>query len=152
VKQLPDGKQRLDFFDEVYGIYNKSGAPAALEAFNRDTFAVEDQSFFGRLPDVSDASVRADVVYWFEHEPRQYPRVDFDLDALKARSDRITVAAGQASRDYPLHRVCTGLAARLGRNLTELPGGHKGYATHAVAFASALVGVLAGTKAAAGLN
>lgn len=143
MKQLPDGQAWLEFFAEVYDTYAKSGIRPALEIFNRKTFAVEDQQFFARLRDSSDPAVRANVVYWFEHELRQYTRAEFDLDALRTHSDRIAVAAGRISRGHPLHDVCTVLAERLGRQLTELPGGHTGYATHAPEFASALVDVMA---------
>jgi pimeloyl-ACP methyl ester carboxylesterase len=149
VKQLPDGRRWLDFFDEVYGTYGKSGIKTALEVFKQKTFPVEDQLFFARLRDVGRPAVRADVVYWFEHELRQYTAVDLDLSALRAHSGRVTVAAGRASRGYPLHGVCTELAGKLGQHLTELPGGHTGYATHVAEFASALADVLARTKAAA---
>jgi pimeloyl-ACP methyl ester carboxylesterase len=149
MKQLPDGRRWLDFFDDVYDIYSKSGIQPALNAFNQKTFAVEDQAFFARLRDVSKPAVRDSVVYWFEHELRQYTRVDFDLDALKAQRDRITVAAGRASRGYPLHGVCTELARKLSQDVVELPGGHTGYATHADEFASALLDLLAGMEAAA---
>jgi hypothetical protein len=61
----------------------------------------------------------------------------------------LTVAAGRASRGYPLHGVCTELARKLGQNLTELPGGHTGYATHAAEFATALIDVLGAMEPAA---
>jgi len=149
MKQLPDGRRWLEFFDGVYGVYGRSGIQAALELFNEKVFAVEDQVFFAHLRDVGRPAVRADVVYWFEHELRQYPAVDLDLEALKAHSDRVTVAAGRASRGHPLHGVCAELARKLGQELTELPGGHTGYATHVLEFASALADVLAGPEAAA---
>jgi acetyltransferase/esterase len=144
MEQLPDGQQWLAFFDEVYDIYSKTGIQSALDMFNQKTFPVQDQSFFARVRDISQPPIRANVVYWFEHELRQYPRVDFDLDVLTAYSDRITVAAGRDSCGHPLHDVSKELAKKLGQNLTELPGGHTGYATHAAEFARALVDVFAG--------
>ena len=148
MKQLPDGEQWLSFFDEVYDISTTAGIQPALDAFNQKMFAVEDQAFFARLRDLGQPGVRAAVEYWFEHELRQYPRVDLDLAVLTTQSDRITVAAGSASRGHPLHAVCTTLASKLGQNLTELPGGHTGYATHPAEFASGLVDALAEMEAA----
>ena len=149
MEQLPDGRHWLEFFDGVYELYRRSGIGPALDVFNQTTFAIEDQMFLARLRDVSQPEVRDDVVYWFEHELRQYTRVRFDLRALREYSDRITVAAGRASYGHPLHSVCRELARNIGQDLVELPGGHTGYATRSDEFASALLDVLATMRKAA---
>lgn len=142
MKQLPDGQHWLDLCDKVYGIYRESGIQPALDLFNREFFPPEDIAFFARLRDISQPPVRAAVEYWFEHELRQYTAVDLAIDTLKTRSGRVAVATGRDSRGYPLHEVCARLADGLGLQLTELPGGHTGYATHAAEFAPALVDLL----------
>jgi pimeloyl-ACP methyl ester carboxylesterase len=87
--------------------------------------------------------VRANATYWFEHELRQYPAADLDLNALNARADRIVPAAGRESRGRPAHEVSVELAGKLGRDLVELPGGHIGFVTHPAQFARELVQALA---------
>ena len=136
MKLLPDGQRWLDLCDKVYDIYRKSGIPPALDLFNRELFPPQDVAFFALLRDISQPPVRAAVEYWFEHELRQYTAVDLAIDTLKAHAGRIAVATGRDSRGYPLHDVCSKLANRLGQILTELPGGHTGYATHAAEFAA----------------
>jgi len=142
MKQVPDGASWLALCDETYRIYKDDGIPPALDLFNRAMFPPQDVAFFAHLRDISQPAVRAAVEYWFEHELRQYTAVDLPIEALLHSADRIVVAAGRDSRGHPLHDVGTNLAAALGQTLTELPGGHTGYATHAPAFASELVDLL----------
>ena len=74
--------------------------------------------------------IRANAIYWFEHELREYPAVNLDLDVLGARYDRIVPMAGRESRGYPCYEVNVELGKKLGRKLIELPGGHIGFLTH----------------------
>jgi hypothetical protein len=80
-----------------------------------------------------------------EHELRQYPAVDLDLDALKAHADRIVPAAGRESRGYPCYEVNVELGKKLGRDLIELPGGHTGYVAHPAELACEVVQAFART-------
>ncbi len=143
MKQLPDGQHWLDLCDKVYDIYRRRGIPPALDLFNREIFPPQDVAFFARLRDISQPPVRAAVEYWFEHELRQYTAVDLEIDTLARHAGRIAIAAGRDSRGYPLHEVCSRLASTLRQALTELPGGHTGYATHAAEFAPSLAELLA---------
>lgn len=143
IKQLPDGQQWIDLCDEVYDLYQQSGIPPALELFNDKFFPPQDVAFLTLVRDISQPQIRAAVEYWFEHELRQYTAVDLPIDTLQAHAGRITVAVGHDSRGYPLHDIGTNLATTLGQDLPELPGGHTGYATHAAAFAPALLDLLA---------
>jgi acetyltransferase/esterase len=87
----------------------------------------------------------ANATYWFEHELRQCPAVDLDLDALRAHADRIVLAVGRESRGHPAYRVNVELGKKLGRDVTKLPGGHVGYLTQPAEFAHELVQALGGT-------
>src|SRR3546814_6948582 len=57
--------------------------------------------------------ILGNATYWFEHELRQYPAVDLDLDALKVHADRIVLMAGRESRGYPAHEVSVEMANKL---------------------------------------
>jgi hypothetical protein len=85
----------------------------------------------------------ANTVLWFEHELRQYPAANLDIDALTAHADRILPAVGRESRGYPCYEVTWELGRKLGRDGAELPGGHLGCMTHSVEFATRLVRALA---------
>jgi pimeloyl-ACP methyl ester carboxylesterase len=152
MKQLADGQQVLDFLEEVYDLYKKSGIPPAIALFNDKLFPPETIEHFARLRNTSLPGVRAAVAYWFEHELRQYCAADLDIDTLTVNAGRIAVAAGQGSRGYRLHEVSSNLAKKLGQSLTELPGAHTGYATRAAEFAPALLGLFAGIDARSSLR
>src|SRR3546814_2100127 len=62
------------------------------------------------LPICIKKYILGNATYWFEHELRQYPAVDLDLDALKVHADRIVLMAGRESRGYPAHEVSVELA------------------------------------------
>lgn len=147
MKQLADGQQVLDSFDEVYDLFKKSGIRPAFELFENKLFPRETIEHFARMRDPSLPGVRAAIEYWFEHELRQYCAVDLDIDTLKENAVRIAVAAGRGSLGYPLHELSANLAKKLGQPLAELPGAHTGYATRAAELAPALLDLLAAIDA-----
>jgi pimeloyl-ACP methyl ester carboxylesterase len=138
VRLLPDGQQWVDFFFSVYDLYRQSGMEPALTMFREHAFAESDRQVMARARNPkNDEVVRANATYWFEHELRQYPAVQIDLDALKVHTDRIVPVAGWESRGYPCYEVSVELGKTLGRDVIELPGGHIGFVTHPAAFARA---------------
>jgi hypothetical protein len=84
----------------------------------------------------------ANAVYWFEHELRQYPPVDLDLDALTDHTEQILPAVGREASGYPAHEVAVVLGRKLGRDVVELPGGHVGCIAHPAEFARELIQAL----------
>jgi pimeloyl-ACP methyl ester carboxylesterase len=146
VRQLPDGQKWLDFFVGLYDLYRQSGMEPALKKFREQAFAESDRQVMAHAMDPKNSEyILANATYWFEHELRQYPAVDLDLDALTAHADRIVPAAGRESRGYPCYEVNVELAKKLGRDLIELPGGHVGYVTQPAEFAHEFVQALART-------
>jgi pimeloyl-ACP methyl ester carboxylesterase len=143
VRLLANGQKWIDFFSEVYDLYHQSGMEPALKKFREQAFAELDRQAMARAPK-NECSL-ADATYWFEHELRQYPAVDLDLDAFKAHADRIVLTAGRESRGYPCYEVSVELGKKLGRDLIELPGGHVGILTQPVEFAREFVRALART-------
>jgi acetyltransferase/esterase len=141
MKLLRDGQRWVDFFFGVYDLYRQRGIEPALEKFREQTFADSDLQAMARAP--KNEYTLGNANYWFEHELRQYPAVDLDLDALKARADRIVLVAGRESRGYPTYEVNVELGKKLGRELIELPGGHIGHLTQPAAFAREFVQALA---------
>jgi pimeloyl-ACP methyl ester carboxylesterase len=133
MRYLPDGQKWLDLFSEDYDLYRESGVDSALALFREHAFPVSDQQVMARAPR-NDAN----AAYWFEHELRQYPAVELDLDALKAQADRIVLAAGREGAGYPAHDVVAELGNVLGRDVIELPGGHVGCVAHPAEFAREL--------------
>lgn len=138
VRQLLDGQQWVDFFAEVYELYRRSGIEPALTRFREHAFPESDRQVMARAP-----RNEANATYWFEHELRQYPWVDLDLDALHAHANRILLAVGRESRGYPCREVTAELGRKLGRDVLELPGGHVGCMAHPADFTRELREALA---------
>jgi pimeloyl-ACP methyl ester carboxylesterase len=146
VRQLPDGQSWLDFFAGLYDLYRQSGMKPALERF-REAFAASDQRVLAaRAGDRANGRyATANAAYWFEHELRQYPAVDLDLDALHAQADRIVPVGGRESHGRPAYEVNVELGRKLSRNVIELPGGHLGCVAHPAEFARELLRALVRT-------
>jgi pimeloyl-ACP methyl ester carboxylesterase len=143
VRQLPDGQRWLDFFAGVYDLYRQRGPTPALESFGQ-VFADSDRRVLAAIARAGggDRQVTANAAYWFEHELRQYPAVELDLDALRARADRIVLVGGRESRGRPAFDVNLELGRRLGLGVVELPGGHLGFIARPAEFARELVAAL----------
>ena len=114
VRLLTDGQKWIDFFFGVYDLYRQSGIEPALEKFRVKAFAESDRQAMARA--LKNEYTLVNATYWFEHELRQYPAVDLDLNALKAHADRIVLMAGRESRGYPCYEVNVELGKKLGRN------------------------------------
>jgi pimeloyl-ACP methyl ester carboxylesterase len=140
VRQLLGGQKWVDFFFAVYDLYRQSGMELALEKFREHAFAESDRKHMAGAP--KNEYTFSNATYWFEHELRQYPAVDLDLDGLKAHADRIVLVAGRESLGYPTYEVNVELGKKLGRELIELPGGHIGFISQPAEFSRELVQLL----------
>nr|WP_235214929.1 hypothetical protein [Rhodococcus opacus] len=135
MKQLPDGREWLEFFAGLYDLYRQSGIGPALQKFREHTFAESDRQAMARAGNAQNERVVANATYWFEHELRQYPAVDLDLGTLATYADRIVPMAGRESHGHPAYEVSVALGRKLGREVVELPGGHIGCVTRPAEFA-----------------
>ena len=140
VRQLPDGQKWVDFFAGIYDLYRQYGIEPALNKFRQHAFAESDRQVMARAP-----KNEANATYWFEHELRQYPAVDLDLDTLTAHADQIVPVVGRESLGRPTYEVNVELGKKLGQDVIELPGGHVGYVTQSAEFAREFVQSLART-------
>ncbi|MEV5375839.1 alpha/beta hydrolase [Streptomyces nondiastaticus] len=138
---LPDAARHAAYFEEVYATFRREGVPAALDRLR--------VIFSGRpsppLPEVADNSA-----YFLSHVLLPSTRCVPDVTALAVVADRVVPAGGEGSRTHDVHRPVTVLAQQLGREVTEFPGGHAGYATQPAPFAAQLAAVLAGAQPALG--
>lgn len=137
MRLLPDGDEWIGVFDKLYELYRTAGVEPAQKAFRERVFPASDLAIMARAPR-NDAN----AAYWFEHELRQYPRTELDLEALAAHADRILPALGRDGGGHPCHAATVELAGRLGRPLIELPGGHIGFHAYPTRFARDLTHAL----------
>ena len=141
VRLLPDGDQWLAFFDSLYDTYRGSGVDPALKRFAEGT------GITGRPPNPAASNEvnpfeAGNDQYWFERELRQYTRVDLDVDVLATQADRLMLAGGRESKEQVSYQPNTVLAAKLGKSIVDLPGGHLGYLTHPTELARELLDTL----------
>ena len=67
----------------------------------------------------------ANVTYWMEHELRQYPRVELDLDALAAHARQLVLAEGRDAQDKLAYQPNKVLARQLGLDLVDALAFHR---------------------------
>jgi acetyltransferase/esterase len=125
---LPDAASWLASFDGVYDTYRKDGIPAAMHQFASKVLVNADHQLLERaMRERANEYTMANAAYWMEHELRQYPRVELDLDALAARAGQLVLAGGCDSHDQMTYQPNKVLAQKLGLDLVDLPGGHLGF-------------------------
>jgi pimeloyl-ACP methyl ester carboxylesterase len=141
VKLLADGQHWIDVFLGLYQQYLDLGPQHALRGFRDQILAESDRLALARAMGeaAGGKSVMTNTRYWFEHELRQFPAVDLDLDPLKALADRIVLTVGCDSFGFPAHDATQELAKRLGRKVIVMPGGHLGFLSEPVEFADMLL-------------
>jgi pimeloyl-ACP methyl ester carboxylesterase len=140
VTLLADGQHWIDFFLGLYQQYVASGPQPALGAFQSRVLAESDRQALARARDATGgAAALTNAKYWFEHELRQYPAAELELDALKVLADRIVLAVGRDSVGFPAHEATVALGKCLGRKVVAMPGGHLGFLSQPVDFADALL-------------
>jgi acetyltransferase/esterase len=142
---LPEAAKWWAFFDGVYDTYRKDGVPKAIHQFaSRVVGSVDRQVIERAMTKHANESTMANAAYWMEHELRQYPRVELDLDALAAHARQLVPACGRDSQDQMTSQPNKVLARQLGLNLVELPGGHLGFMASPTEFAKELMNALGG--------
>jgi pimeloyl-ACP methyl ester carboxylesterase len=147
VTLLPDGREWLDFFDQVHAKAAESGVTEAMRFFGeRVGMGVGPSIPHGvELPlpvrEMLDR-MQHNLAFFIENELRQYASAQPDFDALARLGDRLILAGGADSRDHVPYRPNLVIAERLGLAVHDLPGDHIGYAQQAAEFAPALMKLL----------
>jgi pimeloyl-ACP methyl ester carboxylesterase len=143
VNLLPDAAYWRAFFDGVYDTYRQSGVPKAMHQFASGTVgSVDHQVMEHAMREHTNEYTLSNARYWMEHELRQYPRVELDLDTLAAHAERIVLAGGRDSQDQLPYQPNRVLAQKLGRDIVNLPGGHIGFVSYPAEFAKELMNAL----------
>ncbi len=119
-------------------LFHRDGVLAALRKFIEFTGVRRD----GREADAEvfrpTAATTANAEFFFACDAPAVRGYRLDLEKLRKSPVRIVPAAGSTNRDVWLHQCGRGLAAQLGQNLVEFPGGHGAFSSHPRGFASKL--------------
>jgi pimeloyl-ACP methyl ester carboxylesterase len=154
VELVPDAEHVKAVLDDVYATYRRAGVQVAMARFTEQIFGESGL----RRPDLPPgatlpqpvvdmmARMQTNLLFWMEHELRQYPRYLPDFEALRAMSGKLVLAGGEASRDTFPYRPNLNLAERLALKVVDFPGDHTGYVIEPVGFATRLAEILSATR------
>jgi pimeloyl-ACP methyl ester carboxylesterase len=86
--------------------------------------------------------IRANVMFWFEFELRQYTSEVVNLELLAKEKEKYVPMAGVESGNGPGVGPISVIGRMMGKEVVRVPGGHIGYTTNTEAFADALLELL----------
>ena len=132
VELLPDAAQVRAQIQDIYDTYRAEGSDKAMVKF------MAHAGLFGEPSEQADAPrwepspeqmarMRAANDVFLAHLIRPTTRYRPDIEALRAASTRIVVAAGATSTGQLANRTAMALADRLGTPVAEFPGDHGGF-------------------------
>ncbi|WP_067563109.1 alpha/beta fold hydrolase [Nocardia acidivorans] len=139
-------------YDEVYRIYRREGAAAAMGRFVTGAGLGGRPGNGAAVPESPEAAeslrqrlerVRHNADTFLAHRLVPICGYEPDLDALRATGIRIVVGVGAASGGSLPADTALALGRALGAEPVTFPGGHAGAATHPAAFALRLRELLA---------
>jgi pimeloyl-ACP methyl ester carboxylesterase len=118
--------------------FRREGADAGFKRF----VALAAVDYNDREPDAAlsppTSKTEANLSFFFTHDSPAVRRHRLDLSALAASATRIVPAVGQSAVGSAPYRATEALAARLGKDPVEFPGGHTGWLLRPKGFATKL--------------
>jgi pimeloyl-ACP methyl ester carboxylesterase len=142
---LPDEfrVQGAALFQHVYDTYRAHGPEEAISVFASGFGEGGDGPVMRFCMDSKRGDeIRANVMFWFEFELRQYTSEAVNMELLAAEKNKYVPMAGVESGNGPGVAPISVIAQILEKELVRVPGGHIGYTTSSEAFAGALSRVL----------
>ncbi len=132
IELLPDREQVRAQIEDIYDTYRADGVDQAMAKFMAHAGLGEAPGQEAGAPRWEPspeqlATMRAATDVFLAHLIRPTTRYRPDVEALRAVSTRIVVAAGATSEGQLAHRGAVALADRLGTPVVEFPGDHGGF-------------------------
>jgi len=132
VELLPDAAQVRAQIQDIYDTYRAEGSDKAMVKFMAHAGLFGEPSEQAGAPRWEPspeqmARMRAANDVFLAHLIRPTTRYRPDIEALRAASTCIVVAAGATSTGQLANRTAMALADRLGTPVTEFPGDHSGF-------------------------
>lgn len=142
VDVLPDAATAHAFFEDVHTTFTTDGQIAALRLFTGGLGLDEDDQPAPEdlRPEYRHAIERmlGNANTFFAHKLLPFTRYRPDLDALRDVAGKLVPAAGADSAEHLPARPIGVIADAIGWPVVTFPGGHTGYASHPVQFATLL--------------
>ncbi|MFD0000189.1 alpha/beta hydrolase [Nocardia sp. NPDC127526] len=140
---LPDAEAQSAFVEEVYTLFRTAGPGAAgarfLEGIGGTMKPMPDPAGLPSRAAAMIGRLMANGPLMMEHELRQFTSYVPDIEALRPVADRLVPASGRETGTQLPARPAAVLAAELGLEVTEFPGGHSGFTDEPAAFTRRLV-------------
>jgi pimeloyl-ACP methyl ester carboxylesterase len=132
VELLSDSAQLRDQIQDIYDTYRAEGADQAMGKFMAHaglggTPGQEADAPRWEPSPEQMARMRATTDVFLAHLIRPTTEFKPDIEALRAASTHIVVAAGATSKGQLAHRSTVALADQLGTPVVEFPGDHGGF-------------------------
>ncbi|KAK2688921.1 hypothetical protein QWA68_012499 [Fusarium oxysporum] len=135
--------QARDLINHVYDIYRAHGPDAAMETFTSGLSEGPDAQMMRHCMDAKRGSeIRANCLFWFEFELRQYTGASVDIEALVKAKQKLILVAGEDSGDGPGVGPIKAIAGQTGKEVLRIPGGHLGFLVVPKLFAKKLLELL----------
>jgi pimeloyl-ACP methyl ester carboxylesterase len=141
---LEEREEALRRHTEVLETFQRDGIPGAMKLM----VALSGVDINDREPEVPAAALAADpkvaagrfadLQHFLTYDVPAVTRYQPDIAALRAAASKIIPAAGSTPPPTMPYRCATALAAVLGVDVVEFPGGHSGYCLRPKAFAAKL--------------
>lgn len=135
--------QAAGLVEHIYMLYRTQGVQAAMDVFSGGLSAGEDGAMMRFCMDPTRGDeIRANSMYWFEFELRQYTSAPLNVERIVAEKAKYIPVAGSTSGDGPGVGPIALLAGMVGKQVVRLPGGHISYMVDSGTFADALAALL----------
>ncbi|THX11368.1 alpha/beta-hydrolase [Aureobasidium pullulans] len=126
--------------NHIYNQYRTHGPITAMEEFTAGLDTGSEATLMRSLMHPSSSyEIRANSMFWFEFELRQYPCADVDVEGLVKLKEKFIPAAGEDSGMCVGVAPIAAIAGAVGREMLRLPGGHVGFMTQPEKWAAALL-------------
>ncbi|OBS29613.1 hypothetical protein FPOA_03549 [Fusarium poae] len=122
--------QASGLINHIYNTYRAQGPEAAMEVFTSGLSEGPDAKMMRHCMDVNRGDeIRANCLFWFEFELRQYTSAPVDIEGLERAKEKLILVAGDESIDGAGAGPIKAIAMRLGKEVQRIPGGHVGFMT-----------------------
>jgi pimeloyl-ACP methyl ester carboxylesterase len=133
--------QGTGVFQHVYDTYRAHGVEEAMAVFSSG-FGPDGTVMRTGMDINQSDEIRANVMYWFEFELRQYTADPVNVELLQSAKEKFVPMAGVESGNEPGVGPVSVIAQILGKEVVRVPGGHVGYETATQPFVEELLKVL----------
>ncbi|KLO92534.1 uncharacterized protein LW93_12108 [Fusarium fujikuroi] len=120
--------QAHGLINHIYDTYRAHGPSTAMEVFSAGLSKGPETSLMQSCMDAKRGDdIRANSLFWFEFELRQYTSAPVEVEALSKVKEKLILAVGEDSGDGPAMGVMKALAMHTDKEVLRIPGGHLGY-------------------------